>query len=56
MKTLSIEERVNCLKENFKAFAWHPEHTCVANAVSASEIRRLKSLEGFPPRYAVGSE
>jgi hypothetical protein len=49
MNTLSIEERVNHIKEKFKVFAQHPEHTCVATEVSASEIRRLQSLEGFPP-------
>jgi hypothetical protein len=49
MNILSIEERVNYLKEKFKAFSRHPEHTCVATEVSASEIKHLQSIEGFPP-------
>jgi hypothetical protein len=49
MNTLLIEERVNYLKEKFKAFAQHPEHTCVATEVSASEIKHLQSIEGYPP-------
>ena len=46
MNTLSIKERVTYFKEKFKAFAQHPEHTCVATEVSASEIKRLQSIEG----------
>jgi hypothetical protein len=48
MNNISLETRIDRLKEKLDAFALSADHEFSLEAVSPTEIRRLQQIDGFP--------